>query len=87
VAACLKRELDEELGIQVRVGTLLARHLHIDAQYRVDLTACHVRWIAGELCLKVHAQYRWVTVAAMQKFDFLPADLPIIAHLMGLDEL
>jgi 8-oxo-dGTP diphosphatase len=83
--ACLKRELFEELGIQVKVGALLAQHLHHNGHCQIDLTACYARWIAGDLCLKVHAQYRWVTVAAMQKFDFLPADLPIIAHLMGLD--
>lgn len=82
--ACLRRELDEELGIQVRVGALLAHHLHFDGPVQVDLTAYHVRWITGDLCLNVHTQYRWVTVAAMRKFDFLPADLPIIAHLTGL---
>jgi 8-oxo-dGTP diphosphatase len=85
--ACLKRELFEELGIEVQVGALLAHHLHYDGQCRIDLTACHVRWIAGDIRLNVHYQSRWVTAAAMPSFDFLPADLPIISHLMGLEDL
>lgn len=80
---CLKRELFEELGIRVHVGALLAHHLHCDAQGQVDLIAFHAHWIAGELRLRVHAQCRWVIAAALGGFDFLPADLPIIAHLMN----
>jgi len=81
--ACLKRELFEELCIRVRIGALLARHLHSDAQGQVDLIAFHAHWITGELQLRVHAQCSWVTAAALDGFDFLPADLPIIAHLMN----
>lgn len=84
--ACLKRELYEELGIQVRVGALVAHHLHEDAHGQVDLMAFHANWIYGELRLRVHAQCRWVTVAALEGFDFLPADLPIIAYLMNQAE-
>lgn len=80
---CLKRELFEELGIQVRVGAMLAHHLHCDAHSQIDLIAFHTHWIAGDLRLNVHAQYRWVAVTALGGFDFLPADLPIIAHLMN----
>lgn len=80
---CLKRELFEELGIRVCVGALLAHHLHYGAQGQVDLIAFHAHWIAGELRLRVHAQCRWVKAAALDRFDFLPADLPIIAHLIN----
>lgn len=80
--ACLKRELFEELGIGVCVGAMLAHHLHSDAHGQIDLIAFHTHWIAGDLRLNVHAQYRWVAVPDLPGFDFLPADLPIIARLM-----
>jgi 8-oxo-dGTP diphosphatase len=79
--ACLRRELDEELGIRVRVGGMLVRHLHREDQCQIDLLAFRVHWVAGQIGLKVHSQCRWVTAAALSGFDFLPADRPIIAHL------
>ncbi|MDJ0784522.1 MAG: (deoxy)nucleoside triphosphate pyrophosphohydrolase [Desulfosarcinaceae bacterium] len=80
--ACLRREIDEELGIEVAVGELLVRHLHSDDQGQIDLFAFQADWIAGKLRRRIHSQHRWVVPAELTNFDFLPADLPIIEQLL-----
>jgi 8-oxo-dGTP diphosphatase len=84
--ACIERELYEELGIYVRAGAILARHLHYDLCGHVDLIAIYADWIAGNLQLRVHSRYLWVAPTNLAEFDFLSADLPIIAHLLRAAE-
>ena len=57
----LARELDEELGIQAKVG---ARVTHIRHNYRhggaVDLQFFAVHEFAGELQNRIFQQFQWV---------------------------
>ena len=39
------------------------------------------RLIKGELVPTCHAEYRWVTVDELVKYDFAPADKPVVAKL------
>ena len=52
VEACLARELEEELGIQGKVGPHVATHVHHYEALSVELIAHEVVWTGGELCLQ-----------------------------------
>jgi len=78
----LRRELDEELGIEARVGDEVARIRH---QYKngssVELRFFVVREYKGELENKIFKDMRWADRSELPSFDFLEADLELVKDL------
>ncbi len=78
----LARELAEELGIQAKVGDLVTRiRYHYRRGSAVDLRFFAVREFAGEIDNQIYQQVRWVKLAELTDFDFLPADRGLIKDL------
>jgi A/G-specific adenine glycosylase len=81
LAACLQRELREELGIEVEVGELLTVVRHAFTHFRITLHAFACRHTGGEpQALGVHA-FAWVTPAQLSGYAFGKADRAVIAVL------
>lgn len=78
----LRRELNEELGIEAAIGAPVARIRH---NYRnggaVDLQFFLVRHFTGELDNRIFQQMRWSQFAGLPEYDFLAADLGLIRDL------
>jgi 8-oxo-dGTP diphosphatase len=78
----LRRELDEELGIQATVGDELARIQH---EYpnggMVELRFYLVREFKGELENRIFKDMQWAKAGDLPKFDFLEADLTLVRDL------
>jgi 8-oxo-dGTP diphosphatase len=78
----LRRELDEELGIQATVGDELARIQH---EYpnggMVELRFYIVREYKGELENRIFKDIQWARPNELPKFDFLEADLTLVNDL------
>jgi 8-oxo-dGTP diphosphatase len=78
----LARELDEELGINARIG---ARVAHIRHNYRhggaVDLQFFAVHEFSGELENRIFHQMRWVKLEDLPGYDFLAADRDLVRDL------
>jgi 8-oxo-dGTP diphosphatase len=78
----LRRELDEELGIEASVGDEVARIRH---QYKngssVELRFFVVREYKGELENKIFKDMRWADRSELPSFDFLEADLELVKDL------
>jgi 8-oxo-dGTP diphosphatase len=78
----LRRELDEELGIQATIGDELARIQH---EYpnggMVELRFYIVREYKGELENRIFKDIQWVVPKDLPKFDFLEADLTLVNDL------
>jgi len=78
----LRRELDEELGIQATVGDELARIQH---EYpnggMVELRFYVVREYHGELENRIFKDIQWAQPNELPKFDFLEADLTLVRDL------
>ena len=78
----LRRELDEELGIQATVGDELARIQH---EYpnggMVELRFFVVREFSGELENRIFKDIQWAEPKNLPKFDFLEADLTLVKDL------
>ncbi len=81
---CLRRELAEELDIQVTVGAPLTVVRHAYTHFRVTLHAFHCRWTAGQPRALGCADWRWVTLEDVERFAFSAADHQIIAALRAL---
>jgi len=84
--ACIRRELEEELGIEVEVGDKLCQVDHTYTHYRVRL---HVHWcrITRNRPKALYAQrIRWARPADFTKLTFPAANLRIIEQLCPMRE-
>jgi mutator protein MutT len=90
IEACLRRELAEELGIEVEVGPRLWQTRHQYAGGPVLLLHFFpVRIVGGTLVNREFAAIRWVPTGLLATVDFLEADRAIVEQLdrgaLGLD--
>lgn len=78
----LRRELDEELGIEATIGDELARIQH---EYpngsMVELRFYVVREYKGELENRIFKEIQWAQPMDLPNFDFLEADLTLVNDL------
>ena len=81
-AEALRRELEEEIGIQARIGDEVARLRH---NYKnggaVELQFFRVTQYEGEIENLVFRDVRWVEPARLPEYDFLDADLTLVRDL------
>lgn len=86
---CLERELEEELGVKARIGSLVCT---VRPSERFQLTVHRARILNGEPQVREHTELRWVPLKELDSYDMLPADRPVISTLLetdcnkGLDE-
>ena len=85
--ACLERELQEELGIQTRIGEKCAQNLYQYDHGSFCIVAYFVDWISGDPHPNVHDQLEWVRIDELMGYKLLPADIPIVVSLQKLEEL
>jgi 8-oxo-dGTP diphosphatase len=78
----LRRELQEELGIDAQVGRLLwrTRH-HYRGRAPMALTFFAISQYTGVLANRCFAAIRWAPVRALHQIDFLAADREFVAQL------
>lgn len=77
----LRREILEELGVEVSVDDIFAVGQHVYGEKDVLLLVYDARVTAGEpACLEV-AEFRWVTASELIEIPLPPADEPVITRL------
>jgi 8-oxo-dGTP diphosphatase len=78
----LRRELNEELGIDATIGEEVARIRH---EYKsgsaVELRFYAVREYKGEIENRIFKDMRWAQRSQLPSFDFLEADLQLVREL------
>lgn len=81
--ACLRREIDEELGITIEVGDRLTTVRHAYTHFRITLHAFHARHIAGAPQAISCQDWRWVDVDDLTVFPLPVTDQKIVAALQA----
>jgi A/G-specific adenine glycosylase len=79
---CLRRELQEELGIAVEVGRHLISVRHAYTHFRITLHAFECRLLSGEPQPIGVADWRWVNLDELAAFPFPVTDQKIIRALL-----
>jgi 8-oxo-dGTP diphosphatase len=74
----LKRELEEELGIQVTVGAEMGRTTHCYEDMEIDLIACRCVVVGGNMKPVEHDRVQWVSAGEAMLLDWAPADVPLV---------
>jgi 8-oxo-dGTP diphosphatase len=78
----LRRELEEELGIQATVGDEVARIRHHYPNHApVELRFFEVRRYSGEIENRIFRDVRWARPASLTRYDFLAADRELVKNL------
>lgn len=77
-AACLVREVREELGVTVEVLHPLPPHEHRYDDFAVRLHPFVCRYDGAALVLHEHAAVRWLAAEQLLELDWAEADIPII---------
>jgi 8-oxo-dGTP diphosphatase len=77
----LKRELQEELAIEIEVGPVLETVYHHYEWGSVLIIAYWCRWLAGEIQHIEVADHAWVLPEQFAEYQILPADQPILDKL------
>jgi A/G-specific adenine glycosylase len=78
---CIRRELQEELAIEVEVGPHLMTVNHAYTHFKVALQVYHCLHVGGEPRAIACDEIRWVTLAEMDQFPFPKANTTIIEAL------
>jgi len=78
---CLRRELREELGIEVAVGELVDSITHAYPEKTVDLRFFRCGWLAHEPRALGCAAFAWVSAGELGEYPFPAADARLLAKL------
>ncbi len=80
-AACLRRELNEELGMDVMVFDQIYFTEHEYPERTVRLYFIRCLACAGEPVPRENQEFRWIPLARLDEVKFLPADRGIADFL------
>lgn len=78
---CLRRELHEELGIDVIVGEFFCSSTFAYEHIAVELLVYRVASFIGDAKAYDHAELAWVAPSDLRNYDMPEADRPIINKL------
>lgn len=78
VEACIKREIKEELGIEINVGDRLTTITHTYKTFKVTLYVHDCQHLSGEPQPLESTEIHWVEPANMDQYQFPQANLKII---------
>lgn len=84
IEECLKRELQEEMNIQIQPYESFGVNDHYYGSTHIRLYAHKAKYVSGELILVDHDEYRWVFTANLGEYEFAPADIKFVEVLVSV---
>lgn len=78
---CLKREIREELGVIISVGEYIGSSYYEYDHISIELMAYMAKWISGVFSPIAHDEIRWIKPKELDRYEFAPADIPIVRIL------
>lgn len=80
--ACIRRELREEMNIEVEPTICFGTNDHRYGDTVIRLIGWQAVYVSGDVRLTDHDDCRWVRPADFGQYAFAPADLPFVRRLM-----
>lgn len=80
----LRREIQEELHLEIEVGALLGHGESVVGGRRIALDVYAATLLAGEVRLVEHQDWGWFTAAEIDGLDWAEADRPVLPALKDL---
>lgn len=79
--AALKREIMEELDIEISVGSLIDTIEYDYPAFHLSMDCFWCEIVSGEIVLKEAEAARWLTKEALDSVEWLPADITLIEKI------
>ena len=77
----LKREIDEELELEINVGEFLTTIEYDYPNFHLTMHCFICEIIGGEISLNVHNDSKWVTLEELENQKWIPADIAVVEAL------
>jgi len=84
--ACLERELQEELNMEVVVLRHFLTIQHDYEEFSIELISFLCNLKSAKFSLKDHDAYEWVDPKTILEWNLAPADIPIAKALIDLEK-
>lgn len=82
---CIKREIKEELSIDIEVLEQLSSSIYDYGAFKINLIPFFAKYISGEIKLTEHKDYKLLNKVDLLKMDWAKADLPIVEEFLKLE--
>ena len=79
----LRRELVEELGVEVDLDADWGSVCHSYAEFDIALHGFSARIRSGAVVLREHSECRWIQPLELRTLQWAPADLPFVDRLVA----
>ena len=80
----LKREIQEELGVDISIEKLLCTTNYDYPSFHLTMHCYLCSIAAGKIELREHKSARWLTTETLDSVEWLPADKDVISRLNNL---
>jgi 8-oxo-dGTP diphosphatase len=82
--ACLKREIREELGIEIIIVERLTSNRHTyPGRKSFELIPFRCRLAGGIMNIREHKQVQWLEKSELRDLDWAEADIPILNNYLS----
>lgn len=78
--ACLLREIQEELDVEISILEALPPNTHTYGDKTIQLLPFRCSLIAGTVQKREHKEIKWVEPHELSELDWAAADIPIVEH-------
>lgn len=79
--ACLKREIKEELGIEIKItGALPSFKYSYSEDLAIELFPFRCEALTTEIKLAEHKQIKWVSLEELDILDWVEADVGVVEY-------
>ena len=80
--SALKREIQEELGIDITIDKFLCTTDYDYPSFHLTMHCYLCSIEAGEIVLREHKSARWLTEELLDSVEWLPADMEVVEMLV-----
>lgn len=81
---CIKREIREEINIEIAIIRKLANSIHDYKTFKINLIPFLANYVSGDIKLEEHAGFKLLNKEELKDLDWAEADLPIVEELLNL---
>jgi 8-oxo-dGTP diphosphatase len=82
---CIKREIKEELNIEIEVLKKLSNTIHDYGNFKINLIPYLSNYVSGKIILSEHKDYKLLDKSELLNIDWAEADLPILKEFLKLE--
>lgn len=82
---CIKREIREEINIEIKVLEKLSNSIYDYGNFKINLIPFISTYVSGEIILSEHKDYKIIDKSELLGLDWAEADLPIVEELLKFE--